>query len=476
MTFNSLAYLFFLPFVSLIYFLLGDKWRTWWLLVCSYGFYMYWRWEYGALMLFSTFVTFVAALGIQQSDTQHAKRWWLVLGLVTDLGLLLFFKYAYFLSVNIQQLGSFFGWAIPVFHHSFLLPVGISFYTFQSIGYTIDVYKQRIPAEPNFKNYALFISFFPQLVAGPIEAAAHLLPQLKRTHKFDWQRFISGGQLIVWGLFKKIVIADNIADYVNAVFNNLHQHSGFTLILAMYLFVYQVYCDFSGYSDIAVGSARILGVNLMLNFNRPFLSRSYAQLWQRWHISLTHWMRQYVYIPLGGNRTNRWQWYANILLVYFLVGLWHGAAWTFIGFGLLHGITIVLALITQPLRQQWVRAIGLHKYPQIDTAIDQFFTLSLFAFNCIIFRCTSLTDWWYIITHAFNTTTKLSNMPLVPLTLIAPMLLLFLWIQSFQPVGSYSPFEQLQKYAWRWAIYLVLVFAILLFGNQMSNTFFYFQF
>lgn len=280
----------------------------------------------------------------------------------------------------------------------------------------------------------------------------------------------------MWGLFKKIVIADNIADYVNAVFNNLHQHSGFTLILAMYLFVYQVYCDFSGYSDIAVGSARILGVNLMLNFNRPFLSRSYAQLWQRWHISLTHWMRQYVYIPLGGNRTNRWQWYANILLVYFLVGLWHGAAWTFIGFGLLHGITIVLALITQPLRQQWVRAIGLHKYPKLDTAIDQFFTLSLFAFNCIIFRCTSLTDWWYIITHAFNTTTKLSNMPLVPLTLIVPMLLLFLWIQSFQPVGSYSPFEQLQKYAWRWAIYLVLVFAILLFGNQMSNTFFYFQF
>ena len=477
MTFNSLAYLFFLPFVSLVYFLLGNKWRGWWLLVCSYIFYMYWRWEYGALMLFSTVVTFFAALGIQQSSTLAVRRRWLLLGLATDLAMLLFFKYAYFFATNIQQLGALFGWAIPIFQHSFLLPVGISFYTFQSIGYTIDVYKQRITAETKLQNYALFISFFPQLVAGPIESAGHLLPQLKRPHRFDWQRLISGGQLIVWGLFKKVVVADNIADYVNLVFNNLHLHSGFTLILAMYLFVYQVYCDFSGYSDIAVGSARILGINLMLNFDRPFLARSYADLWQRWHISLTHWMRQYVYIPLGGSHTSRWRWYCNIMIVYLLVGLWHGAAWTFVGFGFLHGITIVLALLTQPLRKRFTNTIGLHKYPKIDTLIDQFFTLSLFAFNCIIFRCSSLTDWWYIVTHTLSgTNISDTYAPLVPLTLIAPILLLFLWIQSFQTTGSYSPFEQLQKYTWRWIIYLVLLFAILLLGNQMGNTFFYFQF
>jgi len=344
MLFNSLQYLVFFPIVVIAYFALSPKWRTYLLLAASYYFYMSWKPEYIVLILGSTIVDYFIAIKIHGTDVKKRRKQWLALSLLVNLGVLFLFKYFNFFAESTHEVFA----QMNIFYDSpafeFLLPVGISFYTFQTISYSVDVYRGKLEPERNFPRFALFVSFFPQLVAGPIERATHLLPQFKQKFNFEYERVVSGLRLMLWGFFKKVVIADNIGLLVDQVYNNPGEQNGLTFLIATYFFAFQIYCDFSGYSDIAIGSARIMGFDLMENFKQPYLSTSIREFWSRWHISLSTWFRDYVYIPLGGNRTVKWRWYYNLMITFLISGFWHGANWTFIIWGAIHGILLIAGI------------------------------------------------------------------------------------------------------------------------------------
>ena len=334
----------FFPVVTLVYFLIPQRGKYLWLLGASYYFYMSWNPGYAVLMLASTLTTWVSGLALSASaqgkgmKSKRLKKWCLAGCVVFNLGILFFFKYFAFAADSIGTLLSFANISVrmPVF--DFLLPVGISFYTFQVLGYILDVWRGEIPAEKNFLRYALFISFFPQLVAGPIERSKNLMRQVYEPHTFDFRRVKDGLLLMGWGFFQKLVIADRIAILVNAVYDDYTAYSGLQILLATVLFAFQVYCDFGGYSDIAVGAARVLGFTLTKNFKSPYYATTVSEFWRSWHISLTTWFRDYVYIPLGGNRCGRWKKYRNLLLTFAVSGLWHGAGWNFVVWGVLNGL------------------------------------------------------------------------------------------------------------------------------------------
>lgn len=336
MAFNSLLYPFFFLACCLIYFSIGQRLRTLFLVAASFYFYSCWKFEYLTLLCVSTFVDYLCGLGISRYPVY--KRWFLGMSLTVNLGLLFIFKYYDFFRENVTWLtGSGILPDIDV-----LLPVGISFYTFQTLSYTIDVYLGKQRAEKCLIQFAAYVSFFPQLVAGPIERSTHLLPQFKLEKTFEWNRFKDGLLLILWGFFKKIVIADKVALVVNHVYGLETMGPSFNYVVATYAFAIQIYCDFSGYSDIAIGSAKILGFDLMTNFKAPYFSTSVSEFWKRWHISLFSWFRDYIYIPLGGNRKGSFRHYTNLMVVFFISGLWHGASWHFIVWGLMHGIILVV--------------------------------------------------------------------------------------------------------------------------------------
>lgn len=357
MLFNSLQFLLFLPVVVALYFATPHRFRWALLLLASYYFYAAWRPEYLLLIIASTLVDYLCALRMGRLESRRRRKKYLVLSLGSNLGLLFGFKYLTFFNESTRavfdQLNIFYG--VPTFE--ILLPVGISFYTFQTLSYTIDVYRGARPPERHLGIFALYVSFFPQLVAGPIERSTRLLPQFFQHHGFDAGRVQSGLRLILWGFFKKIVIADRLAVYVNAVYANPSAYDGPSLLLATYFFAFQIYCDFSAYSDIAIGSARVMGFELMQNFRRPYFARSIQEFWQRWHISLSTWFRDYVYLPLGGNRVPTWRWYTNLLLVFLVSGLWHGANWTFVVWGALHGTYLVFAIATRDRRDHMWRRL-----------------------------------------------------------------------------------------------------------------------
>lgn len=476
MLFNSLEYLFlFLPLVTLGYFLLPQQYRWISLLSASYFFYMYWKWQYGLLMLASTFITYVTGLLIEQSHSDQNRKYWFILGLTTDFAILFFFKYFNFIaeSINFIATSLYIGTAIPTL--DLILPVGISFYTFQSISYTIDVYKRKYPAEKHFGLYALYVAFFPQLVAGPIERSQDLIKQFREKHAFSIERTIGGGRLILWGLFKKIVIADSLGLYVGKVYGDLPSHHGLPMILAMFFFIYQIYCDFSGYSDIASGSAKILGYNLSINFNFPFRARTYSDLWARWHITLTNWFREYVYIPLGGNRIIPLLQYRNTLLIFSLIGIWHGAAWNFVLFGVLQGLIVIIALITKKQRQQINANLGLSRWLTLDTYLDRILVLSIYAFFAGgIFRAKSVYDYIYILTNCWSFNLNLSALPqIIELT---GLILLLETIQHQMKDRQLDPFLSLSRYRYRLLLYVFLLFAILLYADKQAEPFLYFQF
>jgi alginate O-acetyltransferase complex protein AlgI len=356
--FNSVQFLVFFPLVVALYFATPHRFRWVLLLAASYYFYAAWRAEYLLLIMFSTGVDYVCGLRMGALAQQARRKKWLALSIGTNLGLLFAFKYFNFFSATTRRLLNQFNifYDVPVF--DVLLPVGISFYTFQTLSYSIDVYRGRQKPERHLGIFALYVSFFPQLVAGPIERSSRLLPQFFRQNGFDPERVSSGLRLMLWGFFKKVVIADRLAVYVNAVYGNPAAYDGPTIMLATYFFAFQIYCDFSGYSDIAIGTARVMGYDLMQNFRRPYFSRSIAEFWQRWHISLSTWFRDYLYIPLGGNRVDWWRWYLNLLVVFLVSGLWHGAALTFVVWGGLHGLYLVSSLITQDFRDSLWQRIG----------------------------------------------------------------------------------------------------------------------
>lgn len=404
MLFNSLEFLLFFPTVVFLYFSLPSRFQWLLLLMASYIFYMFWRVDYAIILIASTVVDYVCGrmMGRVPEENRQRRKPWLWLSLFSNLGVLFAFKYFNFFSGAARDLAQLLEmeYATPVFE--FLLPMGISFYTFQTMSYSIDVYYGRIAPEKHFGIFALFVSFFPQLVAGPIERAGNLLEQLRQQHSFNYQLASSGIQLMAWGFFKKVVIADRLAPMVNQVYNNPTEYEGIPLILATLFFAFQIYCDFSGYSDIAIGAARVMGFKLMVNFRSPYFATSIKDFWSRWHISLSTWFRDYLYIPLGGNRVVKWRWYYNLFIVFLVSGLWHGASWTFIVWGALHGIYQVFATATEGERSRMAQKLYLHRSPRLYKLLQIATTFFLVCLAWVFFRANNISDAWYITTHMFT--------------------------------------------------------------------------
>ncbi len=356
---------------------------------------MSWNPTYAILILTSTLITYLSGIFIERASKDQ-KKVFVGLSMVLNLSILIWFKYSNFLGENIELFFDVLGWKWKMPTMNILLPVGISFYTFQALSYTMDVYRGSISATRNFGKYALFVSFFPQLVAGPIEKAASLLPQFDTAKKFDYHRIKDGLILMALGFFKKMVIADRLAILVNTVYNNPTEHEGIEIVVATIFFAFQILCDFSGYTDIAIGAAKVLGFDLMKNFNRPYFSKSIPEFWRRWHISLGAWFRDYVYFPLGGSKVKRWKIYRNILIVFITSGLWHGASWNFFIWGFLHGLYYVLDMLLTPLTQ-----FNFKVFPFWKKAFKMLLTFTLVCFAWIFFRANTLGDAWYLIEHIF---------------------------------------------------------------------------
>lgn len=482
MLFNSLGYLLFLPLVTMVYYLLGHKQRWWWLLLASYFFYMAWRPEYAALILSSTLIDYWAALKMGQIEEKRKRKPWLYLSLFVNLGLLLSFKYLGFFSEVTHDLLSAIGMDYTTPNFDILLPIGISFYTFQTLSYTIDVYRGDRPPEKHFGIFALYVSFFPQLIAGPIEKSTRFLPQFFKKVTFDLQRIVDGSKLILWGLFKKMVIADNLAIIADYVFDSPDTFGGNMLIVGAFAFMLQVYCDFSAYSDIAVGSARILGFDLMDNFNRPFFAGSLPEVWRRWHISLTDWVNDYMYKPMRKRFPSKFGRYVAIYVIFTTIGFWHGAGWPFILFGLVHATYVAVHHATKKLRAAVSKGTGLEKAPRFKKIIDILITFNLWVFAGIFIRSNSVSEAWYTITHLFSGQGLLRYKYQMPdfgmseFVAICFGLLLLAIMEITNRTDLRNPFHHIKWQGVRWMLFFVLIFGIILFKTRMSEAFYYFQF
>ncbi len=491
MLFNSLQFLVFFPAVVALYFLTPFRLRWILLLSASYYFYACWKVEYLALILFSTAVDYIAGLRMEASARPSSRRFWLGASLISNLGLLFAFKYFNFFNDSLRAAFDAFNvfYDVPAFQ--VLLPVGISFYTFQTLSYTIDVYRGERKAERHLGIFALYVAFFPQLVAGPIERSTRLMPQFFEHHGFSYDRAVDGLRLMLWGFFKKLVIADHIAVYVNAVYNNPADFTGLPVWIASYFFAFQIYCDFSGYSDIAIGSARVLGYDLMENFRRPYFSKSIAEFWRRWHISLSTWFRDYVYIPLGGSRVARRRLYYNLMVVFVVSGLWHGANWTFVVWGALHGAYMVASLLSRGLRDRLWTTVGEGLAPLArrgwmpDAALLRrhlavFVTFHLVLFAWVFFRANTIGDAAIILDNLFTFDSLAVTIPAFGFydLLLAAMGIGFmegvhLLERKRGVVGLVRGFP-----TWlRWGVYYGMTMWILLFGAYgKEQAFIYFQF
>lgn len=485
MNFNSLAYLAFLAVNLLAYYLLPKKVKNGWLLLSSYYFYMCWNPKYALLMLFSTAVTYGCALLVEKS-LWGKRKLWLVLSLVTNFAILFFFKYFNFVSSLVTRAFGALGLALEIPLLDVLLPVGISFYTFQALGYTIDVYRREIAAERNFTDYALFVSFFPQLVAGPIERSRNMLHQLKEAHPFRWGNVRDGALPVLWGLLKKLVLADNLAVVVNTVYNAPAEHTGGEFLVATAAFAIQIYCDFSAYSDIARGSAKMLGFELMENFRCPYLAVSVQDFWRRWHISLSSWFKDYLYFPLGGSRCSKARSLLNIMVVFAVSGLWHGAALTFVAWGLLNGLYQVVSKLLDPLRKRWFAMARIREESRWLKAFRVAFTFCLVCLSWVLFRANCLSDALLIFRSIFS----------IPFTRLHGSFGAFgLSLKALRMVGLFSlgllaadwfiTYKNLaqrlnSRLVVRYVVYFFLLVAILLFGSYGEGydpqDFVYFQF
>ena len=482
MLFNSFEFLLFFLVVVAIFFALPERRRWILLLAASYYFYMSWKAEYVVLIMAATLINYGVGIGLEKSKHAGMRRALLALGIVSSLGILFTFKYLDFVSVNVQQaldaINIFY--AMPAF--DLLLPLGISFYTFQAIGYAIDVYRGDTPAEHHLGIFALYVSFFPQLVAGPIERSHRLLPQFRRGTRFEAQRVASGLQLILWGLIKKVVIADRLAVVVDTVYGAPDSYSGPILILATLFFAVQIYCDFSGYSDMAIGTARIMGYDLMTNFKRPYFADSVADFWRRWHISLSTWFRDYLYKPLGGNRVSRPLWVRNILAVFLLSGLWHGANWTFIAWGAVHGLALILGHFSSGIRASVVAATGLSRWPRVHHALRVGIVILIAGSAWVFFRAQSLEEAVTILTGFFHaggfrieTLWSLGLTRFEMATALVSLLVLFS-VEAVQEFALKPALELWSVRGFRWALYVAAFYGIVFFGVFGNLEFIYFQF
>lgn len=500
MQFNSIQYLVFFPVVTLAYYIAPKNWRWLWLLLCSYYFYMCWSAPYALLMLLSTVITYASGLGIDKirkngqikgfTDKSIRRRMNSVVAMSfgSNLAILFFFKYFNFFNQLMERLlGSLsISWHAPQFN--VLLPVGISFYTFQALSYTMDVYRQKISAQKHFGKYAVFVSFFPQLVAGPIERSENLLPQFDKVKSFRLEELSMGFTTILWGMFKKVVIADRVAVFVNSVYNTPYLHQGFTLIIATLFFAVQIYCDFSGYSDIAVGSARILGYNLMRNFDRPYFSKSIREFWRRWHISLSGWFKDYLYIPLGGNRVSKTRKHINTMIVFLASGLWHGANLTFVIWGGIHGLYQVVGEILHPLREKLKKWLRVDKKPFSYRFGQALLTFVLVAFAWIFFRANTWQDALYIIKNLFvfnywvlaDDSLFSLGLDIKEMVVALGAIAILFAIDWGGRKRSLNAVFQRQNILFRWVVLLFLAMGIIIFGSYGvgydASAFIYFQF
>ncbi len=407
MIFNSYEFLIFFIISTAIYFAVPQKVKWLVLLAASYIFYMAWRTELIVLIVFSTFVNYFFAGRIYKQKDRSKKKRALIACLFINFGLLFVFKYLTFATNTFDALFGILGVSYRVREFDIILPMGISFYTFQASAYTIDVYRGDIKPERNFLRFSLFITFFPQLVAGPIERTKNLLPQFYKNHKFDLERVYYGVQIMLYGFFKKVVIADRAAVAVNAVYNNVGSYSGLYLVVATILFAFQIYCDFSGYSDIAKGAAKVLGFDIMDNFRSPYLSTSIKEFWRRWHISLSTWFMDYVYIPLGGNRRGKIRNLINLFITFLVSGLWHGANWTFVCWGAFHGVFMVVGKLTDKARAGYRKKLGrLIPFKIIQCA----FTVTLVTLSWVFFRANTVGDAFYIMGNLFADVQKWTSL------------------------------------------------------------------
>ncbi len=471
MLFNSIEFVIFVPIVFAIYWSLSNinlKFQNSFILLSSYFFYGWWDWKFLFLILLSTTTDFYLGKHISFSSNIIKRKVLLVASIAINIGILAIFKYYNFFIENFVNAFSFFGISLNISTLNIILPVGISFYTFQTLSYSIDIYRKKIEPVNCFISFASFVSFFPQLVAGPIERASHLLPQFTQKRKFSYVQASDGMRQILWGLFKKIVIADNCARFVNDIFSSHHQYSGSTLFLGAILFSFQIYGDFSGYSDIAIGTARLFGINLKQNFSFPYFSKNIKEFWRRWHISLSSWLRDYIYFPLGGGHSSPIIQIRNIIIVFVLCGLWHGANWTFVAWGIIHAFLYVL---------QKVAPIPLNRLlpAYIVSTVQITFTFLMTTLAWVFFRADSIPHALSYFSGIFSNS-LLSTPEILPIRLfvIITSFLLIEWIQRHKQHGldicSHNTSGIL-----RWSCYYSLITLTFVFGAH-QQTFIYFQF
>jgi alginate O-acetyltransferase complex protein AlgI len=481
MLFNSFAFLIFFPTVTTLYFLLPFKFRWALLLAASCYFYMYFIPVYFLVLLFTIIVDYCAGLWIEDAP-QHQRRLLLGLSIAANVGVLAIFKYFNFVNDNVSFVSHSIGWHYPIGSLRWALPIGLSFHTFQAMSYTIAVYEGKQKAERHFGIYALYVMFYPQLVAGPIERPQNMLHQFHEPKRFDSARVADGLKRMLWGFFKKIVIADRLASYVQLVYTNPAAYNAPALILATYMFSIQIYCDFSGYSDIALGSAQVMGFRLMENFRQPYFSHSIREFWQRWHISLSTWFRDYVYIPLGGRYGGRVVLYRNIFLTFVISGLWHGAAWTFVIWGALHGFYLIASAMTEPIRSAIVRWSRLARFPRLLGAVQLVVTFHLVTFGWIFFRAASLSDALLIVRHISGYLAAVTKLParLPSVSIISSRDLLFVGFMvlllTLYDFALSTDSRVLKRSAFVSIACSLQFWMILAFGMFNNRQFIYFQF
>ncbi len=489
MLFNSLAFIVFFILVVIIYFILPYKFRWIFLLASSYYFYGSWNAKYLILIIISTLIDYFAGIMMENEKIKEKRKKYLALSLLANLGMLFVFKYFNFFMENINSLFGVFSLNFKIPSLTLLLPVGISFYTFQTLSYTFDVYRGKRKAEKHLGLFATYVAFFPQLVAGPIESSTHLLPQFRKKYDFDYLRMTEGLKLILWGMFKKVVVADRTAIIVNNIYNDVYNHDGLTLMVASVVFGFQIYCDFSGYSDIAIGTAKVMGFDLIENFKMPYYSKSISEFWRRWHISLGKWFKDYLYISLGGNKVSKYIYYRNLMIVFLVSGLWHGARWNFVIWGALHGFYIIIEIATKKQRELFYKIIGLSKYPSLKKIVHIICTFSLVTFSWIFFRANTLSDALYIVTHIFSDINSYTTFDGIYQSLVALNAGKVGFIATLLSIGILEVFQlrlrskklnhilQSRPTYIRWGVYYSLILWIIMFGVYGGvNEFIYFQF
>lgn len=480
MLFNSIGFAIFLPIVFILYWFVANrslKYQNLLLLVASYYFYACWDWRFLFLLVFSTLLDFYTGLKMSESQSIKLKKFWFWLSISVNIGFLGVFKYYNFFAESFADGLALLGIHVEIWTLKVILPVGISFYTFHGLSYVIDIYKDRIKAEKNFIEYSVFVSFFPLLVAGPIERATHLLPQIKVKRDFNYTKAIDGLRQILWGLFKKIVIADQCARYANSIFNNAGDNSGSTMALGAILFTFQIYGDFSGYSDIALGTARLFGVELLKNFAFPYFSRDIAEFWRRWHISLSTWFRDYLYIPLGGSKGGMWMRIRNTFIIFLVSGFWHGANWTFIIWGGLNALFIMPSIIFKTNRDNLDIVAKGRWFPSIKELASMGITFALTVFAWIFFRAENIQHALLCVGKIFSRsllTVPVLNAKIMLVFFFVAILMVVEWIGREQNYALYN-IKKLPVSA-RWSFYLVIVMFILSSVTKEQQQFIYFQF